>query len=341
MNFESILKAVKHRLLHLLGRTPEQRWNKNLDEIVREFDESQKNNVKTLINNYHRSAEQGHGDLGHSGNRDYKLDTSMIAVQLAALKRMRVMNLVGFQAMTGPVNKVFSLQTKKEEFDPSSTLLTVVDGIVEAKRHELSLRWPVEMIMDNELLYGDDSIRPEVELASANELALECDNVVINDIKSVASKVDAAHIDSWQELSITINKMANGIAERSRRGRGNWAIVPFNMIDMLEENPSYLHFPEGGNIGLNLMGELLPHPDAENGIKIYSDVSHCDNTILVGFKGISDIDTGYIYSPYILAVPSGIITDPESFQPRMAFVNRGGSYVYNPEDYYTLAGVTR
>lgn len=334
MNIKSILVAAKQRLLHLVGRTPEQIWNRQLDRLIRDVEPDRQKQFRVLIDNFHHS-EVVRWDLVPTGvSSSSEFTNSLICVQLKALQRMRSFNLVGFQPMHEPVGTVFNLQWIEDENSPSVKLLSVVSGVVEAGIRPLQMKWSVEAITDVKQVHGID-IKSEIEYASACDLALECDSAVVNDIRTTATKQDAESIDDWQTLTIILNRMATGIARRSRRGRGNWAIIPISLLPMLQENPNYLHFPETELHGLRMMGELLTCPESETGIKIYVDIVNEDNSILVGYKGDSDIDTGYVYSPYILAVPRGIETDPETFQMTQTFINRGDAYTNNPENYYT------
>jgi len=332
INFKSILATAKQRLLHLIGRTPEQIWNRQLDRLIRDVESSHKEQFRVLIDNFHQSALQRHGSI--SLGDDSEMDALLIGVQLKALQRMKSSNLVGLQAMNGPVGMALSLQWIDDENLPSGKLLSVVSGVVKAESRTLQMKWPVEAVAEVTLVHGID-IKGEIEFASACELALECDSAVVRDIRTSATKQDAEAIDDWQTLTVILNRMSNGIARRSRRGSGNWAIIPIGLLPMLQENPNYLHFPETELHGLRMMGELLPSPESETGMMIYVDIVNEDNSILVGYKGSSNLDTGYVYCPYILAVPSGVVTDPETFQLSQKFINRAGVYTHSPENYYT------
>ena len=332
MNFKSILAAANQRLLHLVGRTPDQLWNRKLNRLMREVGPELEGKSRVLIDNFHQSAKVNHGSMTPRGHGE--MNDSLICVQIAALKRMRCMNLVGFQPMTGPVCKVLGLQYNDDVFEPKSKTLSVVDGVAEAKIHKLQLRWAVEALIDNTTIHGVD-IKSEIELASAEELALELDSVVVHKIKSMSTKLDPEEITDWQTLTVIIHRMRNGIASRSRRGAGNWVILPMDMFTLLQENPNYIHFPEEGSNGLRLMGELLGSPEAESGTEIYTNILEDDNTITVGYKGVTDLDTGFVYSPYIMAVPTGVTTDKDTFQMVQGFVTRHGDYEWNPENYYS------
>jgi len=326
------ISTIKNCLLHFIGQTPNQRWNRQLNKLVRGGDSNRRDKIRVLLDNYHTSAALGHGDFRNEPKPDF--DKTLITIQLEALNRMRSFDLVGFQPARGPVCKVYNLQWKSDNTDPDAMVLSVVDGIVRAERNPLEIQWPIETVMDELTKFGAEFVK-EFEEASIDELALECDRNVVSDIKTVATKLISQKIGDWQTLVVTLYRMSNDIAQRSRRGSGNWAILPFDLVAMLQESPNYLHFPEENGSGLRLMGELLHSPDAEHGIKIYSDILQDDNTILVGYKGISEIDAGYIYSPYIMTVPLGIQTDTATFKPVQKFANRSGAYMHNPENYYT------
>jgi hypothetical protein len=56
---------------------------------------------------------------------------------------------------------------------------------------------------------------------------------------------------------------------------------------------------------------------------------------VVGYKGKTSLDTGYVYSPYIMTVPTDIITDKDTFEMLQGFRTRYGECEFHPENYYS------
>ena len=64
---------------------------------------------------------------------------------------------------------------------------------------------------------------------------------------------------------------------------------------------------------------------------VYVDPLYPDDEILMGYKGSSPMDAGFVYSPYIPLQMLPTITDPETFQPRKGLLTRYGKAAVTPE----------
>ena len=175
----------------------------------------------------------------------------------------------------------------------------------------------------------------------ADQIAFEVFSEVLADLTSFATRGGNVNAMPWsltdigdenmQMLPVTLNKIANDIARKTRRGCGNFVVTTPIGVSLLQSNAksTFVPAPKGdrGSSALMLMGTL-------NGtIKVYSSMCLTEDMFLVGYKGGSgEVDTGYIYSPYVPVMPSGPVIDPNTFQPIMTMMTRYGKFVFQADD---------
>jgi hypothetical protein len=84
-----------------------------------------------------------------------------------------------------------------------------------------------------------------------------------------------------------------------------------------------------------------------NAMRVYVNQYAADNaSVLVGYKG-NDIDAAAFYCPYVPLTSSGVIIDPQTFEPVVSFMSRYGfialtnsaSSLGNAADYLGLVGI--
>jgi len=145
-----------------------------------------------------------------------------------------------------------------------------------------------------------------------------------------------------------INKVANDIAARTRRGAGNYAVVsPFALTILQSATTSaFARTTEGtfeAPTNTKMVGTL------NGAMKVYVDAYAGDSTdVLVGYKGSSESDAPAFYAPYIPLMSSGVVLDPSTFEPVVSFMTRYGyvelsntaSSLGNAADYLSKVGVT-
>ena len=130
--------------------------------------------------------------------------------------------------------------------------------------------------------------------------------------------------DEHAALSVMINKVANNIAARTRRGAGNYAVVsPFALTVLQSATTSaFARTTEGtfeAPTNTKFVGTL------NGAMKVYVDGYAADGTdVLVGYKGSSEADAAAFYCPYIPLMSSGVVLDPGTFEPVVSFMTRYG-----------------
>ena len=228
---------------------------------------------------------------------------------------------------------------------------------VEAKSRKLSARWTFEAAQDAQAQQGID-VEAEIMAALAQEITAEIDQEIIGSLKTLAGTAqltyDQAAVsgtatfvgDEHAALAVQINRVANTIAQRTRRGAGNWAVVSPTALTILQSatTSAFARSTEGtfeAPTNTKFVGTL------NGAMRIYANAYATDDGVLVGYKGASEADAAAFYCPYIPLMSSGVVLDPATFEPVVGFLTRYGyveltntaSSLGNAADYVGLVGI--
>jgi len=237
--------------------------------------------------------------------------------------------------------------------------IQILKQTVEAKTRKLSARWTFEAAQDAQSMHGID-VEAEIMAALAQEITAEIDQEVISSLTTLAGTAgqtyDQAAVsgtatfvgDEHAALAVQINRVSNQIAQRTRRGAGNWAVVsPFALTILQSATTSaFARTTEGtfeAPTNTKMVGTL------NNAMKVYVNTYAADNAnIVVGYKGSSESDAAAFYCPYIPLMSSGVVLDPGTFEPTVSFMTRYGyvelnntaSSLGNAADYLGAVAIT-
>lgn len=233
--------------------------------------------------------------------------------------------------------------------------LSVLKQTVTATSRKLQAKWTVEAAQDTNSQHGMD-LEAEITAALSAEVVSEIDNEIINDLIALAGTVETFDMngtftgvpnyvgDRHAVLGVLINKVANEIARKTRRGAGNFIVVSPLVASVLQSASKAVFAPavagsfEAPN-GTKLIGTL------NGSIKVYTYIYHDTGTepVLVGYKGgTGEMDTGYFYCPYVPLMSSGVVMDPTTYNPQVSLMTRYGKCTFtdtntslgNSADYY-------
>jgi hypothetical protein len=210
----------------------------------------------------------------------------------------------------------------------------ILKQVVEAKTRKLSARWTFEAAQDAQSMHGLD-IEAEIMAALAQEITVEIDQEILGSLRSLAATdfaYDQASVsgtatfvgDEHAALAVLINRAANLIAQRTRRGAGNWAVVSPAALTVLQSatTSAFARTTEGtfeAPTNTKFVGTL------NGAMRIYVDSYASDSqAVLVGYKGSSEADAAAFYCPYIPLMSSGVVLDPSTFEPVVGFMTRYG-----------------
>ena len=212
--------------------------------------------------------------------------------------------------------------------------IQILKQTVEAKTRKLSARWTFEAAQDASALHGLD-VEAEVMAALAQEITAEIDQEILGSLTSLAPSGTAFNQsnatgtptfvgDEHAALAVAINREANLIAQRTRRGAANWAVVSPQALTVLQSatTSAFARTTEGtfeAPTNTKFVGTL------NGAMRVYVNSYLVDDSpVLIGYKGAGEVDAAAFYCPYIPLMSSGVIVDPSTFEPVVSFMTRYG-----------------
>ena len=241
---------------------------------------------------------------------------------------------------------------------------------VTAVTRKLRARWSPELAQD---LNAYHSLDAEVELTQilSEQIALELDREILNDLLTQANGanyywsrapgkfinketgMEVQRTDSlrpgpaftgtvreWYEtLTETIIDVANTIHRKTLRGAANFIVVGPDVATILESSVLYrpnLSIDGDGQVGAPFSIGAEAVGNLSNRFTVYKDPYFPRNKILVGYKGGSYLETGYVYAPYVPLIVTPTIFAPEDFTPRKGVMTRYGKKMVRSDFYGTV-----
>ena len=212
--------------------------------------------------------------------------------------------------------------------------IQILKQTVEAKTRKLSARWTFEAAQDASAMHGLD-VEAEVMAALAQEITAEIDQEILGSLTSLAGSGTAYNQggvtgsatfvgDEHAALAVAINREANLIAQRTRRGAANWAVVSPQALTVLQSatTSAFARTTEGtfeAPTNTKFVGTL------NGAMRVYVNSYLVDDSpVLIGYKGAGEVDAAAFYCPYIPLMSSGVIVDPSTFEPVVSFMTRYG-----------------
>lgn len=241
---------------------------------------------------------------------------------------------------------------------------------VTATTRKLRARWSPELAQDLNAYHSMDA---EVELTQilSEQIALEIDREILNDllvearganfywsrspgkfVNKVTGQAQVLNsslatgpqftgtVREWYETLVeTIIDVANEIHRKTLRGSANFIVVSPEVATIFEASvlykPSIKIDGQGQtgapfSIGAEAIGSL------SNRFTVYKDPYFPRNKILVGYKGGSYLESGYVYAPYVPLIVTPTIFAPEDFTPRKGVMTRYGKKMVRADFYGTV-----
>jgi hypothetical protein len=238
------------------------------------------------------------------------------------------------EGYSGNANGKADPTAAKEGVAGNQLSIQILKQTVEAKTRKLSARWTFEGAQDAQSQHGID-VEAEIMAALAQEITAEIDQEVLRSLATLAGTgtdtYNQASVsgtatfvgDEHAALAVLVNRAANRIAQRTRRGAGNWAVVSPAILTVLQSatTSAFARTTEGtfeAPTNTKMVGTL------NGAMKVYVNTYADDDDVLVGYKGTSESDAAAFYCPYIPLMSSGVVLDPTSFEPTVSFMTRYG-----------------
>ena len=234
-----------------------------------------------------------------------------------------------------------------------------VDSIaVTAQTKKLKAKWTPELGQDLNAYHNLDA---EVELTSilSEQIALEIDREILADLvrgataatrywsrapglfvdvngnelgASSAAPEFTGTVSEWYETLVeTINDVSAAIHRKTLRGGANFVVVGPEVANLLEFTAGFrasvTHDQETGSIGAVAVGSLSKKFD------VIVDPYFLRNVVLVGRRGSSFLESGYVYAPYVPLQTTPTIFGPDDFVPRKGVMTRYAKKMVRPDMY--------
>lgn len=236
--------------------------------------------------------------------------------------------------------------------------IEILKEVVKAKTRKLSARWTFEAQQDAQAQQGLD-IEAEILAAIAQEITAEIDQEILTSLRRLpgapATTYDQANVsgqatfvgDQHAALASLINFQSNLIAARTRRGAGNWVVVSPYALTVLQSatTSAFARTTEGvfeAPTNTKYVGTL------NSTMRVYVDQFADSSTpVMVGYKGANETDAAAYYCPYVPLTSTGVLIDPQTFEPVVSFMTRYGylelsnvaNSFGNAADYLGLIGI--
>lgn len=250
--------------------------------------------------------------------------------------------------LSGETNSLFkiawaqydSLELETEIGEVSFKLDSVTVSVEERK---LRATWSPELAQDVSAFHNIDA---EAELTAilSEQIAAEIDREILRDLRKAAPWQARWDVNGWrrqaafstnytqkdwnQELMTKINQISAQIHKATLRGGANFIVVS-SEISALLDNLEYFHVSDASaesdqyNMGIERVGSLSGR------YQVYRDPYSPHWSMIIGHKGKSLLDTGYIYAPYVPLQLTPTMYSPFNFAPIKGIITRYAKKVVN------------
>jgi|10_taG_2_1085330.scaffolds.fasta_scaffold00158_26 hypothetical protein len=289
-----------------------------------------------------------------AGNTDKSSATGIATGEFSYPLKDKLTNATALGAVVGAT----SWGLESNEFIPEIDIK--VDSIaVTAQTKKLKAKWTPELGQDLNAYHNLDA---EVELTSilSEQIALEIDREVLADLVNGATaatyywsrspglfvnRVTGAEIGAssaapdftgtvseWYETLVeTINDVSAQIHRKTLRGGANFLVVSPEVANILEFTSGFRASvamdDAKGSVGAVKAGSLSKKYD------VIVDPYFLRNVVLVGRRGSSFLESGYVYAPYVPLQTTPTIFGPEDFVPRKGVMTRYAKKMVRPDMY--------
>ncbi len=243
---------------------------------------------------------------------------------------------VGVQPMQGPVGLAYQMVTKDKE-GAHSAGKEIVSSTIEAGSRRLAARWTIEAMRD----VGDEiHVYDEVTDVLSTEIAEEIVSEIIHNLREAGWNNDIIWDETIEEelpSPSTPDQLVEQIIAAADRlyQKGNFVILSPAALTLLQTSKSAKFTTSklpSSKLFRKYCGELVVSD--EHSISVFIDTLDEEDTVIVGYKGESAVDAGYLWAPYIPLMSTGVIADPVTFQPMINFMTRYGNKFFANALYY-------
>ncbi len=249
-----------------------------------------------------------------------------------------------------PFNAAFEIYNNLEgKSEMAEITLRFSSVTVNTITRKLRAHWTPELAQDLEAYHSIDA---EAELTAllSEHVAAEIDREIIIDVANQApfrARWDYQGLANnanffgtqkdWNQTLITrINELSAQIHKATLRGGANWVVCSaeagaiFDDLEYFHVDTSASPESEKYNLGVEKIGNLGSR------YVVYKDPYLPSQLIILGHKGSTFLEAGYIYAPYIPLQLTQTITDPNDFTPRKGIMTRYAKKMVNNRFYAVI-----
>jgi len=255
------------------------------------------------------------------------------------------------EAFTVVYRRYAELEFEDKIGEVSFDLESVTVSVTERK---LRAQWSPELAQDVSAFHNIDA---EAELTAllSEQVAAEIDREILRDLRKGAAWNLRWDYNGWRRISQTtsytqkdwnqtlitaINQLSAQIHKSTLRGGANWIVVS-SEVSAIFDDLEYFHVSNASpeqdqyNMGIERVGTLAGR------YQVYRDPYFPPNQILIGHKGTSLLDTGYVYAPYVPLQLTPTMYNPFNFTPIKGIMTRYAKKMVNNRFYgrITVDGV--
>lgn len=263
------------------------------------------------------------------------------------LDNMASLDLVCIQPMVELVGKTYYMTVAEAPAEMTSTspeggkrlCIEIISMTTEVKSRKLNAPIAIDQLDNLARAVGicQASVASEMKKGLSASIGADLDSEVIADLHHLATPLEDATLPTDSEsvratvAATLLNRAANHVAVSTRRGSANWAIVGSDLATLLATSSAFVPINGTTPNRVHLIGVL------NGNMKIYVDCLAAKNStsVLVGYKGYGYLDAGYFYNPYLIAMSTGVVINPATFEPQISLITRyGKTVVPNAAKYY-------
>ena len=269
--------------------------------------------------------------------------------------------ITGFKFLTPPVSghpiKALYFYDGELNTEIPQIGLNVTKIPVEAKPRRLKALWSSEAAEDLRAFHGLDA-ETEIVSAVAQEIALEIDRTIIQELFQASTGTSGtfdrippaaiSELDHLRSMITVISSISNQIHKKTLRAPANFIVTSPDVSALLSQMTTHGDFralytsggdsPFGpadmprplmqhGQFGIYKVGTL------QNKWLIYEDPFFTSDQMLIGLKGASYLDAGYVWAPYIPLQVTPTFLNPQDFSFVKGLRTRYASQLLRSEFY--------
>lgn len=278
--------------------------------------------TQTVVDNGNGALE---GDVAGGGNNTINYSTGAVDVTFAA-------NVGDGDAIVASYEMDMEANQNLPQLD-----IQLTSAPVQARPNKLISYWSVEAQQDLQAYHGRNA---EVEIVGymTNQIAREINEKIIRHLRNIANAGTVTwdrsppagvqwllHKETFYDALI---QLSNSIFSRTQRMNGNWLVAGVEVCNVIETLSRFTEQNVGTEVaGIRKIGTL-------GRFDVYKDPAYPTDEFLMGYKGDSFLDTGYIWAPYQLlyTTPTVVLED---MRYRKGMMQRTGTKVVNSLFYGT------